>query len=305
MSIDVTKLAKVQAIKDLAERVQFRIDKLENGGTALKGASLVGNQLSFFTTTDTTTTPAYTFNLQTERFLDDDSTNFVPNFTFDSTTYLGATDPNLNGKPVMVLGLKTISNDGVTETLSYAFIDVSHLVDTYTASDTSIAIDGYKVKVNVSADSDNMLANTANGLYVDGSNKVDKVRTAVKDNFAVFDSDGGISDSGYCVADDADVIEMLNTILGKASAAAEVDSDTVTVTNGGEVTLNVTRRGNGAITISEDTALSGITYSVDGTSVTFTNSGATEGTGIYNLNVAATDNYESATIKVSVTATSA
>ena len=59
------------------------------------------------------------------------------------------------------------------------------------------------------------------------------------------------------------------------------------------------------ITVSDDTALSGISYSVNGTAVTFTNSGATEGTGIYNLNVAATDNYESATIKISVTATSA
>ena len=226
MTIDVTKLAKVQAIKDLAERVQFRIDNLENGGNALKGASLVGNQLNFFTTTDTSTTPAYTFNLQTERFLDDDATNFVPNFTFDSATYVGATNPNLDGKPVMVLGLKTISNDGTTETLSYAFIDVSHLVDTYVASDTSIAIDGYSIKANVSTDADNMLATRATGLYVDGSGKVDKVRTAVEGNFSAFNSDGGIADSGYCVADDADVVSMLNTILGKASAAAEVDSDT-------------------------------------------------------------------------------
>ena len=104
----------------------------------------------------------------------------------------------------------------------------------YTASDTSIIISNYKAAVNISADSDNMLANTANGLYVDGSGKTDKVSSAVENNFAVFDSDGGIFDSGYKVADDSDVLAILDenlplTPLQIVFTAPEelTDSDTV------------------------------------------------------------------------------
>ena len=121
---------------------------------------------------------------------------------------------------------------------------MSTLVDVYTASDTSIIITDYKVKVNVSADSDNMLATTANGLYVDGSGKVDKVvgtvgnfvtfaangavsdtgiassnvitklSGATENNLATYTADGGISDTGIAIATNAEVTEMLDTIFG-------------------------------------------------------------------------------------------
>ena len=113
-------------------------------------------------------------DLPVEMFLDQAKTTFVGNFAFDATTYAGATNPNLDGKAVMVLGVKTRSNDGVTTTTAYSFIDVSYLVDTYTASDTSVVVSGYKLKANVSTETGNMLATTANGLYVDGSGKVGK-----------------------------------------------------------------------------------------------------------------------------------
>lgn len=42
---------------------------------------------------------------------------------------------------------------------------------------------------------------------------VAKVPTATAGNFAVFDSDGGIFDSGFSVATDAEVEEYLNRIF--------------------------------------------------------------------------------------------
>ena len=254
MAYDLNKLTKLQAIKDLAERIQSKFNALESSDVSLKGVSVVGNSLKFFTSTDTSTTPAFSIDLPAEMFLDSVSTGLVPNFAFSAATYEGATDPNLNGKPVLVLGVKTRNNDGVSETISYSFLDMSTLVDVYTASDTSIIITDYKVKVNVSADSDNMLATTANGLYVDGSGKVDKVvgtvgnvvtfaadgavsdtgiassnvitklSGATENNLATYTSDGGISDTGIAIATNSEVTEMLDAILGSALKTASLAS---------------------------------------------------------------------------------
>ena len=244
MAYDLTKLARLQAVKDLADRIQPRLAELESGGTALKSVAVDGNSLKFYTTTDTTNaTATYTIDLPAEMFLDAASTGFVPNFTFSAATYAGATNPNLDGKAVMVLGVKTRSNDGVTTTTAYSFIDVSYLVDTYTASDTSVVVSGYKLKANVSTETGNMLATTANGLYVDGSGKVDKVTgvvgnvvgfassgavtdtgiasadvltkisSATENHFTAFDATGKIKDSGYSVATDAEVEEMLDEVF--------------------------------------------------------------------------------------------
>ena len=215
MAYDLNKLTKLQAIKDLAERIQSKFNALESSDVSLKGVSVVGNSLKFFTSTDTSTTPAFSIDLPAEMFLDSVSTGLVPNFAFSAATYEGATDPNLNGKPVLVLGVKTRNNDGVSETISYSFLDMSTLVDVYTASDTSIIITDYKVKVNVSADSDNMLATTANGLYVDGSGKVDKVVGTVG-NVVIFAADGAVSDTGIAIATNTEVSEMLDEILGSS-----------------------------------------------------------------------------------------
>ena len=250
MSFDLTNLTNLQALQDLASRIQTKFNALQAADVSLKGVSVVGNSLKFFTSTDTSTTPAFSIDLPAEMFLDSVSTGLVPNFAFSAATYEGATDPNLNGKPVLVLGIKTRNNDGVSETISYSFLDMSTLVDVYTASDTSIIITDYKVKVNVSADSDNMLATTANGLYVDGSGKIDKVvgtvgnvvtfaadgavsdtgilsadvltkvAGATENNLATYTADGGISDSGIAIATNAEVTEMLNSILGYALKTA-------------------------------------------------------------------------------------
>ena len=248
MAYDITKLAKLGAIKNLAERVQTRLVALETSDAPIKAVSVTNNTLNFFTTTDTSTTAAFSFDLPAEQFLDAASTTLVPNFTFNAATYSGAVDPNLNGKPVLVLGVKTKNNNESTTTTAYSFLDMSNLVDIYTASDTSVTISDYKAKVNISTVADNAITLNNDGLHVDISGKVDKVTTAVSGNVAgfgtsgavtdtgiasadvltkitsatenhltAFDASGGIKDSSYAVATDDEVTEMLDSILGAAS----------------------------------------------------------------------------------------
>ena len=147
----------------------------------------------------------------TEMFLDQTKTEFVPSFAFSETTYPGATDPKLEGKPVMVLAVKGENPDSCT----YSFLSMAALVDTYKAKatgkdkSTTVTIADYEVdvKVNVSAAAGNILTLKDDGLYVptpektDISGKADKAKSATAGNFAALDADGNLTDSGKKSAD--------------------------------------------------------------------------------------------------------
>lgn len=187
--------------------------------------------------------------LPTEMFLDQAKTAFVSSFTFSAQTYPGATDPSLNGKPVLVLAVKGIdhnNNDAVTTT--YSFLDVSTLVDTYTAaagnSAKVLTIAGYTITFNVSADTNNAvevlndgiavristtannaLTKNANGLYVNIDSKANKAANPTAGHVAGVDANGNVTDTGIVaanvlttadVATDAEVTEMLNEVFGAA-----------------------------------------------------------------------------------------
>lgn len=138
-------------------------------------------------------------------------TEFVPSFAFSETTYPGATDPKLEGKPVMVLAVKGENPDSCT----YSFLSMAALVDTYKAKatgkdkSTTVTIADYEVdvKVNVSAAAGNILTLKDDGLYVptpektDISGKADKAKSATAGNFAALDADGNLTDSGKKSAD--------------------------------------------------------------------------------------------------------
>lgn len=126
--------------------------------------------------------------LPKEYFLDTEKTGFVYNFTFNQATYPGATDPNLNGKPVLIFALKGIdhtNNNAVTT--RYLFIDVAALADI---------------------------------------GKADKVAGATVGHVASLDASGNLADGGVVaanilttadVATDTECTEMLNEIFGVAS----------------------------------------------------------------------------------------
>lgn len=137
---------------------------------ALKSLDVTGNTISFFTSTDKTGDAAFSVDFPAEMFLDQTKTEFVPSFAFSTTTYPGATDPKLDGKPVMVLAVKGENPDSCT----YSFLSMAALVDTYKAkavgkdASTTVTIADYEVdvKVNVSAEAGNALILKDDGLYV-------------------------------------------------------------------------------------------------------------------------------------------
>ena len=97
-----------------------------------------------------------------DKYLDQTKTTLVENFAFASGGYTGATDPGLDGKPVMVLAVR--NSDG-TE-IAYSFVNMTKLLDTYTAADASMTVSGRTIAAAISADTDNALTLAADGLKV-------------------------------------------------------------------------------------------------------------------------------------------
>lgn len=176
-----------------------------NIAAAFKSGKVDGNTVTFYTSADKSGTPVFTMDFPVDMVLDQAKTNFVGKFTWSEETYPGSTNPNLNNKPVMVLAVK-----GEGDTVSYSFLNMATLVDTYTVktegkhASTTIEISGYEVevKVNISAEEGNQLQLKADGLYVpapatvDLSDKADKVAEATAGNFAGLDANGNLTDSG-------------------------------------------------------------------------------------------------------------
>lgn len=134
--------------------------------------------------------------LPEDMVLDQAQTKFVNEFEFDADLYTGAEDPNLEGKPVLVLAVKTDK-----DTISYSFLNMAKLIDTYEAKDASIVINGREINVKISKEAGNSLVLRDDGIYVPSDEgKLDKVENAVEGNVPAFGADGAVADSGIAAA---------------------------------------------------------------------------------------------------------
>lgn len=149
-----------------------------------------------------------TFDFPEELFLQQTGTEIVENFTFSAATYPGATNPNLDGKTVLVLAIK--GDKATNPTVKYSFVDMAKVIKAISAGDNSITVNGYAVSVKVSAAAGNLLELKSDGLFVGSDDtKVDKVTAAVSGNIATFGTNGAIVDSGVKFASDSDVAAMI------------------------------------------------------------------------------------------------
>ena len=207
MALNENDVARVKHVLSLATRMKSELDLTvrhiaEDNGT-----------ISFFTTKDGSGTPLFSFNFPEEIFLDQLGTTVVDNFTWSALTYPNSTNPNLDGKIVLVLAVR--GDADTNPTVKYNFVDLSKLIDIYLPADPSISISGNSVAVNLSDKDDNILSvindGQHNGLYAP---KLDaKVDGAVQGNIAIFGASGAIVDSGYTFAADADVNAALSSIF--------------------------------------------------------------------------------------------
>ena len=212
MSYDATHVMKLSHMKSTAENVKSRLD------TTIKFVSVSGNTISFFKTADGSGTAAYTVDFPTEFLLDQAKTTFVSSFAFSTTTYPGATDPSLNGKPVLVLAVK--GTDGTT---AYSFLNMASLIDTYTVatgdSTKILTISGRTITFKVSAVANNAITVQSDGLHVNISGKADKVSSSTNGNLAGLDANGNLTNSGIAASTVTGYATTIGTKAAKVSNA--------------------------------------------------------------------------------------
>ena len=78
-------------------------------------------------------------NIPETWFLDQTQTKYEASFSWSSTKYPGSTNPNLDGKPVLVLALKSEDGD-----ISYSFVNLEDLIKTYTG-EAPIVVSGSSI----------------------------------------------------------------------------------------------------------------------------------------------------------------
>ena len=222
MAYDVNHLVTLGELKDTAQVFKVEADK------AIKSISVSGRMISFFTTENATGTALATVDIPKDLFLDQARTQFVQNFTFNAATYPGAVNPSLEGKPVFVLAVRGSTdpaNGTVNDTVSYSFLDMSTLVDTYTVksgdSAKVLVIAGREVEFKISATAGNILTANSDGLYA-----TNRLSTFTQGNIVTSDANGAPQDGDIPastilvdgdVATSAEVTEMLNEVFGSAS----------------------------------------------------------------------------------------
>ena len=188
--------------------VKNQLDALD--GRKFGDAEIKDGKLDLFAKAGDTT-PIKSIDLPAELFLDQVRTTFVPNFAFASGGYTNATNPNLDGKPVLVIAVK---DNATSPTVTYSFLNMEALVDTYAPLNNGISISGYSIGARISATAGNLLSIAADGLLVGHDDaKVDTVAGAAN-NFVAFGANGAIKDSGYAVASTSDINSMLTNIFG-------------------------------------------------------------------------------------------
>lgn len=140
MATQMTLLEAFAYFKELMDAVVAEGDKL-----AIKAADYADNTLTLYKTEDKSDETPLTIQLPEKMFLDQAKTKFVDSFAWSEADYPGSNDPELEGKPVMVLAVK-----GDTE-VTYSFVSLEQM-----APDA----------VNISAEDGNMLEKKTDGYYV-------------------------------------------------------------------------------------------------------------------------------------------
>lgn len=148
MAYNATIGAKTPTVAEVRDLTNLLLTKISTeDAKAIKYVSVSGNTVSFWKDENHSGAADFTFDFPAEYFLDQARTVFVQEFEFETggvSNYPGATDPNLDGKPVMVLAVKDSTGTSVT----YSFVDLAALADTGKMDKVSGGTEGNLVKLD-------------------------------------------------------------------------------------------------------------------------------------------------------------
>lgn len=177
-------------------------------------------------------------DLPVDMVVDQIKTKFSQKFKFDSTTYLDTENPNLDGKPVLVLAIKTSATAD-----TFSFLNMESLVDVYTGGTTKSAIISVDPEtgvitnvVRISAETGNKIVQKDDGLFVPNqtaadvsySNTTSKLKATTTQ--AAIDETLGVANSKYSKPEtgipSSHMAQAVKDSLGKADTALQAADKT-------------------------------------------------------------------------------
>lgn len=159
MATEMTLLEALAYFKGLMDA------QIEGGDAlAIKAVEPNGNTLKVYKTADKSDTPLV-IDLPEEYFLDQTKTTLAEEFTWSDTEYPGSSDPDLDGKPVMIFAVKGKEDNSV----SYSFVSLEKVA---------------AGALNISAEDGNALEKKDDGLYVNVSDAKITTKEAIDALFA-------------------------------------------------------------------------------------------------------------------------
>ena len=159
------------------------------------------------------------------------------------------------------------------------------------------------LKVKVATDSNSYIAQAGN--TVTGNTYLSIGGFSLDANLAGAQTVFGkiLGDIAGATYDSATTLRTFTVSVGeKESPALSLSDDAVSIAVGSSTDVTVTRAGDGAISVTPTTPLAGVTYSISGNTITFTNSSATEGSGTYVVTCAETNDYAAGMAFITVNA---
>lgn len=159
------KLVKLEQLARYDTNIKEFINEKVSKDIKAIGFSSDGLKMLCYKTEDKSDTPAEAdipAELLKDWFFDVTKSGVVQNFTWSATTYPDTTDPNLDGKPVIVFAL---SKDDDT---NYSFASLEGLIDIYTGDNSNsatVTVTDNKVKAEVK-----ISTKEGNGLSIDTEN---------------------------------------------------------------------------------------------------------------------------------------
>ena len=211
-------MATTYATMDNLQRVvdNFKVYIDTDKTLAFKSVNVKDNKINFYKNPSPVedTVADATIDIPVEYFLDQSKTTFVQEFVWSDETYVGSTDPSLEGKPVLVLAVK-----GDDDSVTYSFVNLESLIDVYKVEDTATVSmnigEGNVItsEAKISEEEGNIITVKEDGLYasvedVDISGKADKLvnpedgDAVIKAGQIFVDSgDGNLAASGKTIAE--------------------------------------------------------------------------------------------------------
>lgn len=173
----------------------------------IKSAEFADDTIKLYASSDKSGEAVAEITLPEEAFLDGSKTELVSDFSWSITKYPKSVDPELDGKSVLVLAVKS------GRTVRYSFISLDSVITKLVGEETesasvSVADDVVALNVKVSEEANNRVVMKSDGLYVETVDNTPTWTVSTDDEVSAMFSTSGYGAGTLGAKDVGDIVKI-------------------------------------------------------------------------------------------------